>query len=76
MDTSRDESSAEVKLFLDGNRVGQGTCRFNKVGGKVTSSLFGGSSPPPFCVIMLLYCVLYIRGNDLIFLNCTYIFIL
>ncbi|CAM9250646.1 unnamed protein product [Scytosiphon promiscuus] len=31
MDTSRDESSAEVRLFLDGVRVGLGTCRFNKV---------------------------------------------
>lgn len=31
MDTSRDESSAEVRLFLDGLRVGLGTCRFNKV---------------------------------------------
>ncbi|CAM9598948.1 unnamed protein product, partial [Ectocarpus sp. 13 AM-2016] len=31
MDTSRDESSAEVRLFLDGLRVGFGTCRFNKV---------------------------------------------
>lgn len=31
MDTSRDESSAEVRLFLDGHRVGFGTCRFNKV---------------------------------------------
>ncbi|CAM9458952.1 unnamed protein product, partial [Pylaiella littoralis] len=31
MDTSRDESSAEVRLFLDGLGVGSGTCRFNKV---------------------------------------------
>lgn len=31
MDTSRDESSAEVRLFLDGHRVGSGVCRFNKV---------------------------------------------
>lgn len=31
MDTSRDESLAEVRLFLNGQRVGDGTCRFNKV---------------------------------------------
>lgn len=31
IDTSRDESSASVKLFLDGCRKAQGICRFNKV---------------------------------------------
>ena len=34
MDTSRDESSAEVRLFLDGHAVGSGVCRFNKVSRK------------------------------------------
>ncbi|CAM9290601.1 unnamed protein product, partial [Discosporangium mesarthrocarpum] len=31
LDTSKDESSAEVKLFVDTRQRGQGTCRFNKV---------------------------------------------
>lgn len=45
MDTSRDESSAEVGLFLDGQRVGSGTCRFNKVRKRMIIRKYRTDSP-------------------------------